>query len=227
MTKLGLALLAAASVLLGSLPVLATQLVSKASRSLTLRIDDHAQLHPFIVRLAQKPVGRIFRQIGLDVSWLDCPTSARQFPTNLACQAPLGPADFVVLILPESMSKKYGLPKDVFGYTLPTTKGRVGRTVNVFYGRVYDMAFYGPVGVAFENAQGIILGHLIAHEIGHILLGPGSHSEKGIMSFPWGRKRLVDASRGGLQFTPEQARKILSKLDDLFAEGGDSVEDDH
>jgi hypothetical protein len=225
MTKLGLALLVAASVLENP-SVLAAQLVSKAPRSLTLRIDDHAQIHPYILRLAQKPANRIFRQLGVEVGWLDCKTSARQFPTNLACQTPLGPADFVVRILPESMSKKYGLPKDVFGFTLPTTKGRVGRTVNVFYGRVFDMAFYGPVGVGFENAQGIILGHVIAHEIGHILLGPGSHSEKGIMSFPWGRKRLVDASRGRLQFTPEQARKILSKLDDLFAEGGDSVDGD-
>ena len=88
------------------------------------------------------------------------------------------------------------------------------------------MAFYGPIPGGFENAQGVILGNVIAHEIGHILLGPGSHSETGIMSFPWGRKQLLDASRGLLLFTPEQARNILSKLDDLFAEGGDSVEGD-
>jgi hypothetical protein len=128
------------------------------------------------------------------------------------------------------MSKQSGLPKGVLGYTLPTNKGRIGRTANIFYARVFDMAFYRPVArpVAgrFETAQGIILGHVIAHEIGHILLGPGSHSETGIMSFPWGRKQLVDASRGLLRFTPEEARNMLSKLDDLFAEGGDSVEGD-
>jgi len=132
----------------------------------------------------------------------------------------------VIRILPKSMSKQSGLTRDAFGYTLPTNKGRIGRTANIFYARVFDMAFYGPVAGGFETAQGIILGHVIAHEIGHILLGPGSHSETGIMSFPWGRKQLVDASRGLLLFTPEQARNILSKLDDLFAEGGDSVEGD-
>ena len=223
MTRLSLALLIAA-LLLGNPPVLATQLVTKAPRPLTLRIYDHAEIHPHILSQSQNRTAGIFRQFGIEIGWLDCPTSPQQLPANLVCQAPLGPADLVIRILPESMSKQSGLPRGVFGYTLPTSKGRIGRTANIFYARVFDMAFYGPVPGGFENAQGVILGHVIAHEIGHILLGPGSHSETGIMSFPWGRKQLLDASRGLLRFTPEQARNILSKRDDLFADGGDSVE---
>jgi hypothetical protein len=224
-TRSSLALLIT-PLLLGNPSVLATQLAPKTPRPLTLRIYDHAKIDPHILRQSQNRTAGIFRQFGIEIGWLDCPTSPQQFPANLACQAPLGPADLVIRILPKSMSKNSGLTRDAFGYTIPTNKGRIGRTANIFYARVFDMAFYGPVAGGFETAQGIILGHVIAHEIGHILLGPGSHSETGIMSFPWGRKQLLDASRGLLLFTPEQARNIVSKLDDLFAEGGDSVEGD-
>ena len=217
MTKLSLALLVVPA-LLANPPVFGNEPVPEPSRPLTLRIYDHVEIAPDTLHRAQKQTSRIFRQFGIETAWLGCPTSPEQLTTNGACRAPLGPTDLVVKILPESMSKKYGLPKGVFGFALPTNKGRFGRTVNVFYGRVFDMAYYGPVGGGFETAQAVILGHVLAHEIGHVFLGPGSHSEKGIMGFPWGRRQLVDASRARLRFSVGQIKKIVRRFDDLLAE---------
>ena len=217
MTKLSLALLVVPA-LLAHPPVFCKERGLEAPRRLTLRIYDHAGIAPDTLRRAQKQTSRIFKEFGIETAWLGCPTSPEQLTTNRACRARLGPADLVVKILPESMSKKYGLPKGVFGFALPANQGGFGRTVNVFHGRVFDMAYYGPVGGGFEAAQAVILGHVLAHEIGHVFLGPGSHSEKGIMGFPWGRKQLVDASRARLQFSAGQTKKIVRRFDDLLAE---------
>ena len=194
LTKLSLALLVFPA-LLANPPVFGNEPVPEPSRLLTLRIYDHVGIAPDTLRRARKQTSRIFGEFGIETAWLGCPASPEQLKTNRACRTLLGPTDLVVKILPESMSKKYGLPKGIFGFALPTNKGRLGRTVNVFYGRVFDMAYYGPVGGGLETAQAVILGHVMAHEIGHVFLGPGSHSRKGIMRVPWGRKQMVDASR--------------------------------
>lgn len=53
-----------------------------------------------------------------------------------------------------------------------------------------------------------MLGHLIAHEVGHLLLGQGSHSKKGIMLGDWLQTDLEKAAQGRLLFTDRQAKKM-------------------
>jgi len=177
-----------------------------------LRMYTHARVPHEVIERGVTQAAQVFRAIGIETAWLHCPTSPDQAATNRTCAERLGPADFVIRILPRAMSKKYGLPKAVFGFSLPTRKGRLGRIVNLFYSRVVDMAYYGSVGGGFETAQAIILGHVLAYEIGHVLLGPGSHSESGIMSFPWGRKQLLDGSRRRLRFTEAEAATLRKRL---------------
>jgi len=50
----------------------------------------------------------------------------------------------------------------------------------------------------------VVLGEAAAHELGHLLLGPG-HARDGIMRANWTRQDLESASRGGLQFTGDEA----------------------
>jgi len=57
----------------------------------------------------------------------------------------------------------------------------------------------------------IILGCVIAHEIGHLLLGSNSHSGSGVMKRRWDRKQFRQAMTGILLFTPEQAKRIQAE----------------
>jgi hypothetical protein len=57
----------------------------------------------------------------------------------------------------------------------------------------------------------IILGCVIAHEVGHLLLGANSHSDLGVMQPRWERKQIRQAMMGGLLFTPEQAKLIQAE----------------
>lgn len=57
-----------------------------------------------------------------------------------------------------------------------------------------------------------VLGHAIAHEIGHILLGSNSHGSRGLMKAKWGQEDIKRAGKGDLLFTPEQAQVIQNNL---------------
>ncbi len=55
-----------------------------------------------------------------------------------------------------------------------------------------------------DASRSDILGHAMAHEIGHPLLGPGP-SPIGVMRGEWRSNDLENAARNRLGFTPEQA----------------------
>jgi type IV secretory pathway TraG/TraD family ATPase VirD4 len=49
---------------------------------------------------------------------------------------------------------------------------------------------------------------VIAHEVGHLLLGSNSHSQSGIMIAQWHPAELQKLSMGRLLFTPDQIQKL-------------------
>jgi hypothetical protein len=52
----------------------------------------------------------------------------------------------------------------------------------------------------------------VAHEIGHLLLGPYGHSDRGIMRAPWTEAELEIARRGGLRFSDREAKRIRTDV---------------
>jgi hypothetical protein len=59
--------------------------------------------------------------------------------------------------------------------------------------------------------RGVLLGAMMAHEIGHLLMGVNSHSREGIMSIPWDARKLQQINLGDLGFTPEQAATLKAE----------------
>jgi hypothetical protein len=58
----------------------------------------------------------------------------------------------------------------------------------------------------------VILGHGMAHELGHLLLGTNSHSSSGLMRAHWTGEDLAMASKGNLRFSQEQSLRITNRL---------------
>jgi hypothetical protein len=77
---------------------------------------------------------------------------------------------------------------------------------NVFMNRVTEQAAIGELSVSR------MLGHAIAHEIGHLLLGDNSHSPGGIMAAPWTKQDLWHISRGALLFTQQEVKRIQEEV---------------
>jgi hypothetical protein len=80
---------------------------------------------------------------------------------------------------------------------------------------VYGDVFYPLVEKLHSDCHASlsrVLGHVMAHEIGHLLLGLRSHSALGIMQPDWQGEALRRIGMGTLLFTVEQARNMREKL---------------
>jgi hypothetical protein len=63
----------------------------------------------------------------------------------------------------------------------------------------------------------ILLGAVIAHELGHLLLSDPNHSAVGIMQPRWGSDQIHQALCGRLRFTSEQAGLIRTKVRSMIS----------
>jgi hypothetical protein len=73
------------------------------------------------------------------------------------------------------------------------------------------------VGVAMQRnfpglSSGQILGHVAAHEIGHVFLGAHAHSAVGIMRPTFRTCDLSEMAHGHLLFLPEQSRLLRARI---------------
>src|SRR5262249_17293735 len=57
-----------------------------------------------------------------------------------------------------------------------------------------------------------LLAHVIAHELGHVLLRSGEHAKNGIMRARWDRADWRLVSAGILRFTPDQRERMRAEL---------------
>jgi hypothetical protein len=62
-----------------------------------------------------------------------------------------------------------------------------------------------------SSFETLLLGHLMAHEIGHLLLGAGNHSPTGLMRARWQQQELELIRRRTLAFTSGQAESIRAQ----------------
>lgn len=56
----------------------------------------------------------------------------------------------------------------------------------------------------------------MAHELGHLLLGPDSQAETGIMQPKWPPQMVHLAEKGVLKFTPDQAGAMRAEIERQF-----------
>jgi hypothetical protein len=72
----------------------------------------------------------------------------------------------------------------------------------------YDPTLELAKSHSLEFELPVILGCMIAHEIGHLLLGPNSHSPSGVMQPRWEAKQVQQVLKGALVFNKQQAALI-------------------
>jgi hypothetical protein len=113
------------------------------------------------------------------------------------------------------MADRFGLRDTVVG--IAPGGGTDRKQTYVFYAKVEALALH-PCNRDFAGPQyynvtkGLILGHAIAHEIGHILLNLDIHSANGIMRGSWNTEDLLDAASGRLVFSKQQSEVIRAEV---------------
>lgn len=195
----------------------ATARERESDLGIAVRVYNYAEVSPATLRKSEKEASRIFREAGIETVWLDCPTSVAKAADCPACEPPLGALGVDLRILSKSMALRVRTGREQLGFALESQRPGSASAAWVFYHRVEQLAESKDVD------QGQVLGHAIAHEIGHLLLGPDSHSNRGIMRANWDRKYLQDAAQGHLWFTPDQAKLIRTDVQARIAMSEASV----
>ena len=138
----------------------------------------------------------------MEAAWVDCPLSGAELDRFPACQQQMGGADFALRILSAAMTERASAGGEALGFALPCPEDLAGCYAEVFYQRISDWASGAEIS-AYQ-----LLGHAMAHEVGHLLLGPNSHSRDGIMRPQWNPDDLRVIARASLRFPPEQAERL-------------------
>jgi hypothetical protein len=169
--------------------------------TITVRVYDYAGVPPVVAKRARKECSRIFREAGIATEWAPCTIPGQAVPTHPRCRMQALATDVLVNILSRRMAREMMRHHSEFGAAVPLSNG-FGHRASVFYHRVDELAESGGA------SRALLLGHVMAHEIGHLLLGVNSHSETGLMHVPWGRDQREKAYLGTLLFTNNEAKQI-------------------
>ena len=176
---------------------------------ITLNVYNWAHLDSNTLNRAKQEATRIYREIGIEMVWIDSPIDAQQQNS-----APHRASEIYVSIIPQA-TEGLGLTPSALG--VAPGEGRNRGRLYVCLDRVEQLYRKQMAVVAQREASrgatmAQILGYAMAHEVGH-LLGLDFHSNLGIMHAVWSPTDLLNLAYGKLAFTPEQATVIRSQVE--------------
>ena len=155
---------------------------------------------PSTIEAGEIEAGRVLRYAGIEVTWLNCSEDARHPVSRALCSAVSFPSHLSLQIVREPR----GLKESTVGISF--LENGEGCYADLFYEPIQKLL------VANHISPSVILGHAMAHELGHLLLGVNSHSRSGLMRAHWTREDLAKASKGKLRFSREESLRITNRL---------------
>jgi hypothetical protein len=187
-----------ASTRLGWLGVLLVVLSASGTNAsnrplVVVHVDDRAGVPAHDFTAARQEVELIFSEAGIAVTWAE-----GRFPASI-----IGPSAakdgrrHVALLLVNADEDAEPSAGCTLGFAVRTPP-----VAYAFYNRVAELGQLRPIDVR------VVLGRVIAHELGHVLLPPSAHSPNGIM-----RSNLDLEPVNPDRFTAAQARALRSVLD--------------
>jgi hypothetical protein len=168
---------------------------------LRVSIFNSSPISPATIERAEGEAGRVLRDVGVEVIWLNCPQDGPHEASLGLCSEASFPSHLHLHILRASR----GLKASTVGISFSAEDGK----------GCYADLFYEPIQQLQDETHAsasVILGHAMAHELGHLLLGTNSHSPSGLMRAHWTPDDLTNASKGSLRFSPKQSLRIMARV---------------
>ena len=163
---------------------------------LKVSVFNDAQVPLSVLRSAESRAQAVFGEAGISLTWLDCGTPGN-WHTELGCLDVAFPSHLSVRLV----TGKQTSSGDVFGQSFLNEQGE-GNYANVY------MTPLSSAKALDVIREGDLLGYVVVHELGHLLLGKSSHSVEGLMRARWEVWDLREAARGNLLFTSSETERM-------------------
>jgi hypothetical protein len=190
--------------LCGLLMTVGAGIAADPQASVRVRLYDYARVSRPTLAGAKDSAVDILRRAGVRVEWAECCLRAYEVSKDATCSLPVTALDLQMRILECGMAKRVRTSHHDVGYALLADD--FGSIAAVFFDRAVDLE---RGNLATPSA---ILGAMMAHEIGHLLLGENHHSDIGVLRASWGDQDLKMIARGQIWFTAGEARRMVSMV---------------
>jgi hypothetical protein len=177
-----------------------------SDQSLIIRIYNLAHVPSRTLDHAIRDASEILSAARVDVTWQRGSDSNEARTFDFSMPTVKRPAQdyrgYIVLGILHGMPSWFH--PGALGYALPHAQTGVNATI--FYDRIECWEEPGVIDLA------TVLGHVIAHEIGHVLLRSTEHSNSGIMRAIWSKRDFRIPRPGAAQFTARQRAAIAKSI---------------
>ncbi len=181
-----------------------TATVTRAETGLKISLYNLAGVPGKDLWQAEQLTTRIFAGSGIKMNWMAEPLSRPGFlisdftaPRTGTCDQLLTTRELIVQILHKAPN---GFSPAALGFALPCAKRGVQATI--YLDRIERVSCQTSVSLYR------VLGHALAHEIGHVLLRSSSHAPQGLMRGLWDSRDWQRAAVSTLSFTIEESDRM-------------------
>jgi hypothetical protein len=168
--------------------------------NISVLVYNYAGAATGILAGAEHHADRILNQAGVRAVWFDCSVKPGKLDEQSICRSGLGNQNIVLRLLSRHTPTR--VPDFAFGFAVSPG------LASVYYGDAALLAERQNLGSEFPP----LLGCLMVHEIGHLLLNSFGHSPTGVMQAEWGPMQLRQSLTGLMTFTPAQSRLIREQV---------------
>ena len=173
---------------------------SEPSAAITVRVYSLTLVPASTLARAEAEAGKIFQQAGIGISWVHCGRTDKSIKDQALCSEPADPAKPILRIL-SRFRPEPGVTGETVGFA-----NIAASIANISLDRASELMPY------IAGPRSSVLGLVLAHEIGHLLIQTRGHSPVGIMHFPWSPKELGLANRNFLIFTAKEAGAMRERM---------------
>jgi hypothetical protein len=169
-----------------------------AAEKMQVAICNTAHLPRYVIDEAEREVSFVFQAAEIEVVWLDCEAAASVVRTDAL-------AKFFIRLREDRVRTYAGeLSLHAMGRAFVSSEGE-GYLADVYYPFVREFA------QTWQTKESWLVGYTIAHELGHLLLGPG-HRAHGIMRTGWSTPEIRALSQRHLGFETIDRVRMREKL---------------
>jgi hypothetical protein len=168
------------------------------SASITILVYDYVQVPPGTLREAERHADKILAKAGVSVNWVHCFAPKSLSADSKALCDTSWTAQTPALRFISGTNRLQ--PREYADTAVPVL-------ITVYYDTIAHTWHHGYTDAEIPA----VLGCVMAHELGHLLLRDASHSSTGIMQSEWSRDQMRLAIWGASGFTKDQLTRIQSQ----------------